>query len=134
MARDPFANYDMWLQSGPGGPFDDGDGTYNVGECENDSTELGKEDELDIVETREVLNKKGKKVTAEYAFCSECAEYYSHDSSLEDLAFNVGDDSVIVDENGKYKGSRVKWVEHEPEDPRDDEDMGRYDRDDYDYV
>ena len=134
MARDPFANYDAWKLATP---YDDEPATVTKGECDHDGTELGTEEELEIVETKQLTKLvKGKEVkfTRHYAHCPECAEYYSHDSSLEDLAFSVGDDAVVVDENGKYKGTMVKWVEEEPYDPRDDEDMGRYDRDDYDYV
>lgn len=118
--------YDRWKTTPP--DYYDAE-VVTRGVCDLDGADLGVDHEVETTEVEKV-NEKGKKVIVHYARCPECAEYLSQDSNAEDLAMSVGDGDVILDEHGKYKGSKVRWEEQEPEDTRDDEDMGRY-RDDY---
>jgi hypothetical protein len=107
------------------------DGEYDERwDCDLDGEEV-EQDGRDRSVKVEVV--KGKKVNVYFAKCDHCDEYFSHATSDEDLAANVEDGSVLIGDDGKYLASRLRIVEVEPEDPRDDEDMGRYRHDDYDY-
>lgn len=105
--------YDAWKLASP---YDTEDASE--GRCFMCEEELGMEGALDTIE-RQAVRLNGKVGMVEYAHCPACEEFYSHPTSQDDLTFSVADESVIVDDHGKYVGTRVVWSPVASYDPRE---------------